>query len=443
MTPQSTGELPEIRIFKVQRIDNNVYESVTALKLAEGTRCIVFVAEDGQMSQATARSIAAEYDARVYPRITGVFGDYTAKGYDVDNNGKIILLLVDIKDGYTGEGGYVAGYFDRNHLHDGPSSNRADMLFIDINPQVPDSPGFYANIAHELQHLINYAVHDGESQELWLNEGLSSAAEYLYGGPQQDRIKYFKQDPLGTIVRGNNFFVWDGYWEKDEGDSLANYATAYLFFQWLRIHAGGPGIYSAIGNSSMRDYQAVTQAAKSWIPDITETDDSEIWNRLLSSWMIANLANAPEGLYGYKGEISTTVRSFTYENIHPVQFFPGEGIYSLFNNNKTLSESDIMGSGPHIRYVGIGGAAENPKIIEIAPYTGKVLLTYNANPVCVGDSETGILMTYSPALSSPGSTVFPGASRSALPSGGLPLSYPIGAGDLRFRASAGGAEPLR
>jgi hypothetical protein len=432
---------PESRSFYVQRADvQGVYYSITAAKLAEGIRCIIFVADDVPIAARTARNIAAEYDAKIYPKITGAFGDYAAKGYDVDGNGKVIILLLDIKDGYSGTGGYVAGYFDGVHMLNTANSNQADMVFIDVNPQIPGSSGFYVNVAHELQHLINYAMHDGTPQELWLNEGLSSAAEYLYGGHQQGRIDYFNVDPEGTIVYGNNFFVWNGFWELERGDTLANYATAYLFFQWLRIH-GGTEIYGVISNAADRDFQAVTRAVKGRISGITETDDPTVWSQLLSSWMVANLVNAPTGLYGYKGEISTAVRGFENEEIQKYQFSPGEGIYSSLAG-KSLVEADLTGSGPNIKYLGIGGSTQNPAVTGSSPYSGDVLLTYNANPDPLGsEDEQGFLMAYSSAELSP-SAFFAPAARS-VSRGALPSSYPIGIHDLRNPDPVKGTGPRR
>ncbi|MDR2746571.1 MAG: hypothetical protein LBB77_03910 [Treponema sp.] len=416
-------------------MDNRTYESVTAWKLAEGSRCIIFAASDGQVSAATAEAIAREYDANIYPKIAGVFGDYASWNFDVDSNGKIILLLLDIKDGYNGSGGYVAGYFDKYHMGNDTASNRADMLFIDINPQVPGSQSFYVSIAHELQHLTNFAMHNGESQDLWLDEGLSSAAEYLYGGHQDSRVFYFNQDPKGTIARGNNFFVWDD-WESKYGDSLANYATVYLFFQWLRIHhPGGTGVYRTISNSNEKDYRAVTGAVTGWT-DITGTSE-EVWDQLLSSWMIANCLNAPKGRYGYNGEIRTVVWSFKRSGTGSTPLFPGEGVYSEIKTGVGVS----TGNESYIKYLGIGGTPENPNIVVQSPYTGKVLLTYNANPNRLESSENGFVQSYSP--SSPASAVFSETARSALPSGGLPSSYPIGAHDLQARSPAGETGSLR
>jgi hypothetical protein len=240
---------------------------------------------------------------------------------------------------------------------------------------------------------------------------------------------------METIARGNNFFVWNGYWEKNYGDSLANYATAYLFFQWLRIQAGGT-VYSAISNSTYRDYQAVTQAVKGWIPGITETNDAAIiWDQLLSSWMIANVIKAQTGLYGYKGEIDVQVKMSTDVNKY-VQFFPGEGRYSSL---KSTSFTNDKGSGSNIKYRGI--TKQSSGITDSSPYTGDVLLTYNANPQpSSGSGESGFVMDYLPAPSSLVSASA-GTARLAISSGELPSSYPIGAHDLWAQGSAGGAGP--
>jgi hypothetical protein len=61
------------------------------------------------------------------------------------------------------------------------------------------------------------------------------------------------------IHLGNTFFVWDNY--TDPYDPyffsyfvLDDYSTDYLFFQWLRIQAGGStAIYKDIFNSNDYD----------------------------------------------------------------------------------------------------------------------------------------------------------------------------------------------
>jgi hypothetical protein len=427
----------ESRAFNVRRVDTNAWYTVTALKYAEGAHCIVYVDEAASVSYNAAKAVASEYDRGIYTKVTGVFGDYLEKGFDVDGNGKIILLLLDVQDGYQTSGNYVAGFFDPHHMTSQSKSNRADMLFIDVNPQIVGSRIFYTNIAHELQHLINYAIHNGTPQELWINEGLSGAAEYLYDGLQTDRVQYFNNDPRDTIAYGNNFFVWDGHWEQERGDALANYATVYLFFQWLRIQARGTAIYSAISNSANRDYRAVTGAVKARIPGFAEGTQEEIWERLLGTWMIANHLNAPAGspqeLYGYRGEIETWIHYFADPGQVRMALAPGEGVFSLLNTVKTVGSSVIADSGGHIRYLGID--PEGKTVTWSVPYS-KVLLTYNANPNPEGPNEAG----YVAAQNIPSrSARYDG---SAFPAAGYSLrSFPIGVQDLRILQGSREAAP--
>jgi hypothetical protein len=447
--PDSPGELnpvirdnAESRLFNVRRADTNAWYQVTAFKYAEGDECLVYVDGDAgdAVSVSAARAVAAEFDTKIYRAITPVFGDYREKGFDVDGNGKLILLLLDIRDDSQGSGNYVAGYFDSHHMTGQDWSNRADMLFIDINPQRVGSQIFYTNIAHELQHLINYAVHGGNPQELWINEGLSCAAEYLYGGLQMDRLHYFNNDPRGTITGGNNFFVWDGDWEK-EGDSLANYATVYLFFQWLRIHSRGTLIYSAIGNSAYRDYRAVAGAAKTRIPGLGGGSFEQVWDTLLSSWMAANYLKAPAGspqeLYGYRGELDTYVHYFSNPGQVRVSLAPGEGVFSLLTKGTSstiVDFSHITDSGAHIRYLGMDRDASAGNAVTRSPPYAKVLLTYNVNPDTKGLPEGG----YAKAQTVPTRAAYrTGSPESVTAAPGLTQSYPVSVHDLRIARGAG------
>jgi hypothetical protein len=381
------------KTFRAQSAVDNSWYTVKTKKLAEGSSCVVYGDILEGISAATAAGIAAEYDGKIHGPITGAFGNI----YYMPNNSfagadKVILLLLDIKDGYAGSGGYVAGYFDFTHMYSSfENSNEAAMLFLDVNPGTAGGEEFYSTIAHELQHLINYsqtAALGKNSKNLWIDEGLSSGAEYIYGGHQESRIAYFNADPQETIVYGNNFFVWDGFWEEERGDVLANYATVYLFFQWLRIHAGGVGIYKAIVDASESDYRAVTGAAAAIDPKFNN------WEPLLSTWMLANVysgtapATGSNRFYGYRGEIKTTAHGFKNTGKEDWPFSPGEGIFSEMNGPFTPPGD----SGAHIRYRGFRKPETAIAVDESGPsYEGDILLTFNADSNYKSSDEKGYL----------------------------------------------------
>jgi hypothetical protein len=187
--PASEGE---IKTFYAVTTDN-IWYMVDAEKLAENDVCIVYGDVNENISPDVAEAVAGEYATNIHPKITGVFGDIM---YMPNNNGKLFLFLLDIIDGYAGSGGYVAGYFDSSHMFDSPYSNKAAMLFMDVYPGDPSGLiDFSTVIAHELQHLIHFSISMEQPQipekSLWINEGLSLAAEYIYGGEQVPRLNYF------------------------------------------------------------------------------------------------------------------------------------------------------------------------------------------------------------------------------------------------------------
>jgi hypothetical protein len=378
----------ESKYFSAQHAVNNTIYTVSAVRLAENESCIVYGERDANISVSTAEAIAKKVKERIDPLMKEVFGDFrqNLKIRDFITSDKLVLFLLDIKDSYEPKKNpsYIAGYFhakDLNSRQYSGDSNLMPMIYMDVNPGVPEEEDgeFFNTIAHELQHLINYSIRiaranstDGNApfQETWIDEGLASAAEYLYNGRHiQDKITYFKNDSGNAFALGNNFLTWDS--------EYIDYCTIYLFFQWLRIQAdrvsGGSAnpaykgweIYQDIINSDYRDYRAVTEAAKNHFNDA----ESGNWEILLSRWLLANHVNAPDGFLGYKNEIAAQVRTITGVSI---SLPPGGGVFSYLNGGFAPP------LGLNIRYIGVDGSGN--LIADLAGFggTGR-LLTFNAN----------------------------------------------------------------
>lgn len=377
--------------FHAQKADGSGrWQKIKAIKQwdEEDSSCLIYVQET-QLSTITAdfiRDIANEFDQVIYPRLTSQMGGI----YDIDRNGKVVLLFMDIVDDYSpgSNNGYVAGYFHSVHMTNHPKSNRADMLFIDTNPQLNSlSPTTVDNvsktIAHELQHLITFCatrIYSTPSYQLdtWINEGLSLGVEFIYSETYDERrIKYFNTNPASqggsktTIYLGNNFFVWEG----PEDDVLADYATAYLFFQWLRIQNGGDAsIYQNIMNSGKRNYEAVTS-------QFTEENAGfNNWETLLSTWMLANALYEDSGIYGYEKELELKPVIYAIGSMNDnaaLSLLPGEGVFSVMNGIPFNEAEYRAGSGPNIRFREVGQSTK--------------LLTFNSNRKHTGSAEYGML----------------------------------------------------
>jgi hypothetical protein len=423
--PDSEGE---IKTFYAVTTDN-IWYMADAEKLAENDVCIVYGDVNENISPDVAEAVAGEYLTNIYPKITGVFGDIM---YMPNNNGKLFLFLLDIIDGYAGSGGYVAGYFDSSHMFDSPYSNKASMLFMDVYPGNPSVlVDFSTVIAHELQHLIHFSISMEQPQipqkSLWINEGLSLAAEYLYGGEQVSRLNYFN-GKFGnvsvdtTIPYGNNFFVWDGYWEQQYGDYLADYSTAYLFFRWLGIQAGNNNIYKTIVNSEYADYRAVTEPARSINSNFSE------WKTLLAAWMLANYYQQDTGLYGYKNQLPSLSKWVVYNSgTSQPYFFPGEGVFSPISSDPKVPSYPAG----NIHYIGLpkGTFSILPgSLLGSGPYAGNTLLTFNGNSDEYGDGEMGYV---APPSGTAGMLRSAGNRNNPGPLGSPPGTYPV---DFRNRA---------
>ncbi|MDR2071058.1 MAG: hypothetical protein LBP81_06560 [Treponema sp.] len=371
----------ETKTFYATNTETNKAYTITAVHLAENDYCIVYGEPSAGISLERAEIIAGEFETGIYPAITGAFGDF--REYLQDNDfgqyDKLTLFLLDIKDGYdaAANASYVAGYFYPYDLYrrtQRSSSNERALLYLDVNPGNIESGEFFTTIAHELQHLINHSIRIYQQnpeenkyaspQDTWVDEGLASAAEYLYSRQHiQDKIKYFNDDMGAPFSRGDTFFFWDSNYE--------DYCTVYLFFQWLRIQAEeNPEIYKDIIKSEYLDYRAVTEAAAKYIDP--QLDD---WEKLLGYWLLANHVNAPKGsLLGYNGEITTRIRTLYSTR---TSLAPGEGVFSYLDGTGFTPK----GSGSHIRYLGVtqeGELIDAPEGSFPSGRTGRIL-TFNAN----------------------------------------------------------------
>ncbi|MDR0909565.1 MAG: hypothetical protein LBM77_07345 [Spirochaetaceae bacterium] len=348
----SESNLPEGSFWALNLKTNKPYK-VEAQLFYKGNHCIIYVdkALSGtgkSVSLDTAKAIADEYDNTIHGLVTGSFGEFK----DVDDNGKVTFLLLDIQDGYDPKtsSGYTGGFFYSQDMYDADLykySNEADMLYLDVYPQVPNSSAFYSTMAHELQHLVEFSqtTSKGKSpKDIWLNEGLSTGAEYLYGktinniDPNRRVLTYLLSE---LAPSGNNFFCWDS---SPTSNALVDYATVYLFFQWLRIHSdNGAGIYKNIINKNTSAGHSDVVAAIN--DNFGKYDAPSLdWETVLASWLLSNKNYQGKGLVGYGADssftefLSTTMSGKSMSQLVPsytvrraINLRPGEGVFWDYN----------------------------------------------------------------------------------------------------------------
>ena len=202
------------------------------------------------------------------------FGDFP----DVDSNGKLFVLIMDVNDG-DDSGSYIAGYFDPSDQN-GSSGNHADILFLDCAHEQfanSDYEAVLGTAVHELQHLIHHNYDTNE--EIWLNEGLSEYAPRLCGFPQRS-FSTFLANPSKSLTD------WDG--------EIADYSRVSLFITYVTTRFGEQ-ILADLVQCTEIDMVSVGISAAYYETGITEMD-------IFHDWILANLLNEPLGNFGYFGE---------------------------------------------------------------------------------------------------------------------------------------------
>ncbi|MBE7413662.1 MAG: hypothetical protein L6Q54_13030 [Leptospiraceae bacterium] len=183
-------------------------------------------------------SILSTYENQIINRETQAFGAPS----DIDNDGKITVIVLDIIDGSTSSSGFVAGFFDPvNFYTDDPSkslrSNQKEILYMDgkeLAALEGRSPGsFLITLAHELQHLIRfqYELATNTEDDTWINEGTSEVASDITGfGPQASRISCFRGTSCSGGVSGISIANWSS--------ELKSYAYAYSLMKYIYENSG-------------------------------------------------------------------------------------------------------------------------------------------------------------------------------------------------------------
>ncbi|TXJ48390.1 peptidase M30, hyicolysin [Brachyspira aalborgi] len=228
--------------------------------------------------------LAQEFDY-YYTSMTNIYGTHS----DIDGNGKIIILLMDINVN-KGAGSQVLGYFNPMDMH---GYNEGEILYMDISNANNKTDNAIGTIIHEFQHLINYSyVISGERNEMssWLNEALSESTSILFNKTTaESRIEEFNKKNYYC------FYTWNAPEQKVTNEtngvtanSTFNYPSASVFMHWLYQKNGSNGsIFQTIASpKGLSDYNKVLSAAK----EISGLSGAT-WDSLLLNWMSEIVTN--------------------------------------------------------------------------------------------------------------------------------------------------------
>ena len=218
--------------------------TVSAVLRGIGGFCYIFVEEAEWNTRVTAETVAsiirafdvatpANPQQGIYSTLAGLFGVPP----DIDGNGRVILLLLNIQDANHASQ-YTAGFFNPVDQSRGVlrapgfrgfpiRSNEADILYIDTQPLNPNSEVAHNVIAHELLHLIHWR-HDPH-EATWVDEGCAGYASFLCGYSVLAHVNAFEKTPSISLIA----------WPERDADALPHYGAAFLWMLYLHEQYGG------------------------------------------------------------------------------------------------------------------------------------------------------------------------------------------------------------
>ena len=281
----SKSDLNEDRVFygqMINKVQNAGWFNVNANLVRNKEHLAIYVQTkfhkdykgEQNVSLYALNKLAQEFDY-YYTSMTNIYGTHS----DIDGNGKIIILLMDINVN-KGAGSQVLGYFNPMDMH---GYNEGEILYMDISNANNKTDNAIGTIIHEFQHLINYSyVMSGARNEMdsWLNEALSESTSILFNkATAESRINEFNK------INYYCFYTWDiptNISNNGKNNTHVNYPSASVFMHWLyKIGGYKPDIFKNIAFSKeLGDYNKVLSAAQK----ISGYSVSS-WDGLLFDWM--------------------------------------------------------------------------------------------------------------------------------------------------------------
>jgi hypothetical protein len=250
------------------------------------------------------RAVMNEFDSKIGQTCIDFFGDYNHTRPGPLGDGKIQILIFNIRDGFfydpVHNAGFIMGYYwyfvsnlnNANIIHidtwqwyrrQGPTPNGgAGCPFIDpIYTPAQRLPYQYESaIAHEFQHLIH---RDNDFNELsWVNEGCSTLAEFICGYGHT------------TNLRNYMIYFWDTSLVIWEGN-LENYGVVYLWTLYMYEHYGGQPLIWDIVHEQANGIQG-------WNNVLKAHNVKKNFDQIFEDWATANYlddTSFANGIYGY------------------------------------------------------------------------------------------------------------------------------------------------
>jgi hypothetical protein len=221
------------------------FEDVAATVRKVGQFAAIVTDDADTVGDADVDELLRRFDARIAPVDHALFGEPTDEmGRDRDQNGVVIMFLTSRVGTISSD---LAGFFQSTDIQDPattPSSNGADLLYLQPPGGAITLDNLSGTMAHEYQHLINYyakvVTRASSAEERWLDEGLSTFAEDFtgYGADAFKNIAAYLVGVGETSLTGFGLV----YTNESDADSFERRGMAHLLVRYLFEQAGGAAL---------------------------------------------------------------------------------------------------------------------------------------------------------------------------------------------------------
>jgi IPT/TIG domain len=309
------------------------------------------------------------FDDPIYSTDTSVFGDPS----DVDANQRVIILFTPAVNALSErtDAGFIAGYFYGCDLVEKSrcSATNGGEIFYSV---VPDPSGQFSGarskeivlrtvpavLAHEFQHMINFARKGQRLDVLWLSEALAHSAEDLVG----DVFAARGDSQTATDFRRPNYLRSQYYLQKirdiavlsdEPPGSLEQRGGAWLLVKYAMLHYGGTELLGRLTSSAALGAANLAGAT------------GRAWPDLLSDFAVALWADHAPELAGIAVDPLFTFGSFDLRSavnapggyplaptIAPFQNFLLTGAYPAFSSDYLMFEANSAQAGLNLSFAG-------------------------------------------------------------------------------------------
>ena len=256
------------------------------------------------------------FENEIYPTVRDYFGEEWSPGVDKD----IHIWILHLHDPDKSSGWFNSKNEYVNRVY--TSSYEHEIIFINLAYRNIGSPDYFATLAHEFQHMVQWNNPGNETRAL--DEGLAQLAEVICGYPENHRS--FRWNPKTQL----------NTWTDNAKEIYNHYDVNYLFslYLWERL---GDDFIRALARHPGEGFNSINATLSELYYPFTVDD-------LFSDWIVANYLDDPrlaDGRYGYLNENLTTI-------------FPGHRYYTL-PVHETISLPQY--SAEYISYQGQGDIA--------------------------------------------------------------------------------------